>query len=98
MTGLISKMKSDPVAAHCHSSAHRVELSQSEICGCFYCLAIFAPSEIQEWIDDAPADKDVALTGVTAVCPRCGIDSVVGSASGYPITHEFLSDMHRHWF
>jgi len=91
-------MKSDPVAAHSHSSAHRVELYQSEICGCFYCLAIFAPSEIQEWIDDAPEEKDVALTGVTAVCPRCGIDSVVGSASGYPITHEFLSDMHRHWF
>jgi hypothetical protein len=34
----------------------------------------------------------------TARCPRCGIDSVIGSASGYPITREFLQTMKSYWF
>jgi hypothetical protein len=36
--------------------------------------------------------------GQTALCPKCGIDAVIGSASGYPISREFLAEMHRHWF
>jgi acetone carboxylase gamma subunit len=36
--------------------------------------------------------------GRTAVCPRCGIDSVIGSAAGYPLTREFLSAMEQYWF
>ena len=41
-----------------------------------------------EWIDD---DN-------TALCPKCGIDSVIGTKSGYPITKEFLGQMQAHWF
>jgi hypothetical protein len=32
------------------------------------------------------------------MCARCGIDSVIANASGYPITTEFLKKMHDHWF
>lgn len=35
---------------------------------------------------------------VTALCPRCGIDSVIGSPSGYPVTPEFLGRTREHWF
>jgi hypothetical protein len=76
------------VLAHKHCSLHRSELEKSELCGCFYCLAIFAPSEIVEWIDD----------GQTAICPKCPVDAVVGSASGFPITRELLQRMHNRWF
>ena len=76
------------VLAHKHSSHHREELERSESCGCFYCLAVFKPDEIQEWIDE----------GSTALCPKCSIDSVIGSASGYPIDEKFLAEMERHWF
>ncbi len=34
----------------------------------------------------------------TAFCPLCGIDSVIGDASGIPITQEFLTAMHDKWF
>jgi len=35
----------------------------------------------------------------TALCPHCGIDSVIGSASGYPVSEpQFLKAMHDHWF
>ncbi|MBI5933065.1 MAG: cytoplasmic protein [Chloroflexi bacterium] len=80
--------KPDFVTAHQHSSRHRAEIEASEICGCFYCLKIYSPKEIQEWIEDE----------MTALCPHCGIDSVIGAKSGYPITAEFLQKMKSHWF
>ena len=53
----------------------------------------YSPREIEEWVD-----ADETGEGQTALCPRCGIDSVIGSASGYPITKEFLEAMNRRWF
>ena len=90
-------MKIDVVAAHDHSSSHRPELLQSEVCGCFHCLAVFPPAEIGDWIDESQKDTDQNF-GKTALCPQCGIDSVIGSAAGYPITREFLLEMRQHWF
>ncbi len=74
--------------AHGHCTRNRVELEASPLCGCFYCFAIYSPSEIDEWIDN---DQ-------TAMCARCGIDSVIGSKSGYPLTPDFLHRMHDYWF
>jgi hypothetical protein len=78
----------DVVLAHKSSSLHRAEVESSEVCGCFYCRAVFGPSEIEKWID----------RGRTAVCPRCGTDSVIGSGSGWPVTAEFLQAMNNRWF
>jgi hypothetical protein len=81
------------IAAHKHSSLHRKELLQSEVCGCFYCTAIFDPNEIEDWIDERDAPE------ITALCPKCGIDSVIGSLSGFPVTDkEFLTQMYEKWF
>jgi hypothetical protein len=74
--------------AHRHSSGHRAEVLQSSLCGCFYCGATFAPDKIAEWID---SDQ-------TALCPHCGIDSVIPAASGFELTPEFLASMKAHWF
>lgn len=79
--------------AHKHSSLHRAEVLASELCGCFYCLATYPSSEIEEW-----TDEDRVGIGQTALCPRCDIDSVIGSASGFGITGEFLSAMKRFYF
>jgi len=75
--------------AHKHSSNHRAKLQQDSRCGCFYCLRVFDPKEIVAWVDD--------LDG-TAVCPYCGIDSILGESSGFPIAEEFLKKMRAHWF
>ena len=84
------KRKGGPiVAAHEHCSNHRAEVEASEVAGCFYCCEMFAPSEIDEWIDD----------GQCAMCPRCGIDSVIGDASGFPVADKkFLNGMNEFWF
>jgi hypothetical protein len=74
--------------AHRFSSHNRKDLEKDTICGCFYCLKIFSPTEITEWWDDED----------TAVCPHCGIDSVIGESSGFPITRMFLKGMHKEWF
>jgi hypothetical protein len=34
----------------------------------------------------------------TAVCPHCGVDAVVGSASGIPIMPGVLRRAHERWF
>jgi hypothetical protein len=81
--------------AHDHSSRHRTEILSSDLCGCFYCRRIFPPSAITEWTDEGDEPQ---LRQVTALCPRCGIDSVIGSESAYPITPDFLSRMKRYWF
>ena len=75
--------------AHKHSIYHRKEILSSELCGCFYCGKTFPPAEIEDWTDEQEG------LGTTAMCPRCGIDSVVGSASGFPLTPEFLQQMHE---
>jgi hypothetical protein len=64
-------------------------LRRDRTCGCFYCLRIFDPYEIEEWIED---EED------TALCPYCGIDSVIGESAGYPLTGAFLEEMQRYWF
>ena len=87
---LDSIMKKDEVVkAHMFSSNHKKQLLKDEICGCFYCLKIFPPKEIEEWIDYG---RDTALFSY------CGIDSVIGESSGYPITIEFLRAMKEYWF
>lgn len=78
----------DTALAHKASSLHRDKVLASDTCGCFYCLSCFGPGEVVEW-----TDRDQ-----TALCPRCGIDSVIGSASGWPLTADFLREMRAHWF
>lgn len=79
-------------SAHRRSSGHRDEILASELCGCLYCRQTFPPSEIEHWIDE------VADVATTALCPRCGVDSVIGSRSGIALTPEFLREMHDYWF
>lgn len=76
------KMKSDElIKAHKFCSNHKEKLLRDQKCGCFYCLEIFSPNKIEEWIDD---------TSGTAICPYCGVDSIIGESSKYPITKEFF--------
>lgn len=79
-------------SAHKRSSNQRDEVLTSEQCGCFQCCQNFRPDEIEDWTDE------VAGTAMTALCPRCGVDSVIGSGAGFALTPEFLREMHKHWF
>jgi hypothetical protein len=75
-------------AAHKKSAGHRADIERSSLCGCFYCKDIFTPNRIVVWVDN----------DATALCPTCGIDSVIGDASGLQIKKSSLEAMHVAWF
>jgi len=74
-------------AAHKHCSRNRDAIQKSTVCGCFYCLKTFPATEVTTYT--YPED---------ALCPKCGIDSVLAERSGLPITGQFLAAMYEMWF
>ena len=82
--------KNNVILAHRYCMNNKHMLDKDKLCGCFYCMKIFVPMAITDWIDEE--------NGLTALCPFCGVDSVIGESSGYPITTEFLKDMNTYWF
>jgi hypothetical protein len=72
-------------ATFVHASNHRVEVEASARCGCFSCFKLFSPAAIRSWIDASQ----------TALCPYCGIDTVLGDASCH-LGDQFLRRMHQH--
>lgn len=78
----------DLKAAHKRCSLHREELTTTATCGCFHCLEMFHPSAVKEWTD----------RGQTAICPQCGIDSVLPETPDFPVTKDMLRVMEAYWF
>ena len=74
---------------HKYCTSNKKDLFKSEFCGCFYCLTIFKPHEINMWINDK--------NGKTAVCPYCCIDSVL-PGSKVELSEEFLKEIKDVWF
>jgi hypothetical protein len=92
------RSKADFDSLHRYSSNNRELLSKSDLAGCFYCGSIFSPREIQDWVDGKQVESGDLEDGVTALCPRCGIDSVLPATAAITLTEELLTEMHDHWF
>ena len=90
--------RADLESIHKFCDHHRDLLARSEKAGCFYCGAMFDPREITDWIDGPQLDTGSTDDGVTALCPRCGIDAILPSAAPIPLNDGVLTEMHRHWF
>lgn len=78
----------DYVRAADHATGHDQEIGRSKLCGCYHCLAMFQPTAIDRWVGEREA----------ALCPECGVDAVIGDASGYAVSREFLELMQVYWF
>jgi hypothetical protein len=72
------------VDLHKKCRKHRAELESSTIAGCFYCCRTFDPATIKEWL----------CKGQDALCPLCGIDSVLAGVLDTAV----LKEMHIRWF
>lgn len=68
---------------HKQSFRNRLRLVRANIVGCFWCMRVFPPTLIREWIDQ----------NETALCPKCGIDSVIPTKSC-----TVLDAMYSYWF
>lgn len=88
ISGDAIELYKDVVRAHVCCSANREYLEKVNKCGCFYCLKVFNPKEIKTWCNG----------GETAVCPYCGIDSIIYDNKFYPVETWFLEKMKKHWF
>lgn len=62
---------------------NRQDLAGAEQCGCFCCLAVFDFRQIVKWCD----------LNKTALCPDCGIDSVLATND-----IAVLQQMNTHYF
>ena len=88
--GLPQMTEADRITVdHIYCTSNEVELSKSTFCGCFGCITIFKPNEINMWIKDK--------MGRTAICPYCGIDSVLPD-SKVELSKEYLKKMNDYWF
>jgi len=73
--------------AHKHTSKHRAQVKAVQ-CGCFDCLSMFHGASVTQWVDD----------GQTALCPSCGIDTVLPLSEEVPADKlEFLKAMKALW-
>lgn len=59
---------------------NRREILSGKVAGCAECGETFLPAKINVWID----------CGETALCPKCGADSVVADATPHK-----LADLHE---
>ena len=82
--------KKDLRELHKKSYANKSRLKDAKQCGCFYCIKIFDVEQIEDWSLDDPDE--------TALCPFCGIDSVIGDNEGVVLTEELLETMHSEFF
>ena len=92
------RSRADLESIHRFSDHHRELLARSERAGCFYCCATYPPSEIEDWINGPQLETGDTADGVTALCPRCGIDSVLPSAAPIQLDEQLLAEMHHYWF
>lgn len=74
---------------HRQSIGNKARLSDAKDCGCFFCFSHFPASAAEYWDDEG---------GETAVCPKCGIDSVIGEYDDERIPDDLLRAMKKRFF
>jgi hypothetical protein len=79
-------------AIYSHSIRNEESILKSNLCGCFHCISTLAATDIK--LSEMMVEKDGFRT---AICPICGIDSVLGDAS-VEITAELLEAMNEYYF
>ena len=79
-------------AIYTHSIRNEEPTRKSNLCGCFHCISIFPATDIK--LSEMVVEKDGFKT---AICPICGIDSVLGDAS-VEITAEILEALNGLYF
>ena len=83
-------MADSPPISHAseYSIRNREGLLPGTLAACYHCLHVFPAEEITDFTD---AEE-------TALCPYCGIDSVLPQHAGYSFERENLEEMRAFWF
>ena len=89
----ISQLNYNFKQIHANCRGHETAVQESFICGCFYCLSTFYPTEITDWTSYTHDGCER-----TAACPKCGIDAVLPTSKHYEINDELLEAMNKFFF
>lgn len=78
---------------HSYCSENKDILNECEVATCFYCKQKVLCADIEDWCDELSGKE-------TAICPHCGIDSVIPyKVHGvYELNNKMLDEMHKYWF
>ena len=71
---------------------NKSSIEKSDMCGCCYCCETFPAGEVEEYVDKFCGECN------TALCPRCGIDSVIPDADWKDLSREFLEKMQQRFY
>ena len=82
--------KSDFPLIYSHTVNNEMDILHSKQCSCLFCRQTYDARKINDWANDK--------NGVTALCPECGMDAVVGDASGFVLDHETLKALNLAYF
>lgn len=87
--------------AHKDSRLNRDFIEQEALlCGCFYCCKTMLPEQIVEYVDKSVRRGGDGIRAQTALCPNCGIDSILpwNDSRIYTLDPWFLELMAEYWF
>ena len=72
---------------HKLTNNYDVLILNTQICGCFFCCQFFVSDTIKEFTNDG-----------CALCPFCGIDTIIPLTCWPDMTKELLEEMYLYWF
>lgn len=82
---MVDKTLIDALLKHTHDN--EIEILQSKTCTCLFCRHTLDARSVGDWVDTEQ--------GVSAVCPECGMASLIGDASGYLFDRDSLREINQ---
>ncbi len=74
-----------------HAANNEIEILRSHQCGCFFCCRIFDARKVSNWASEPNGDA-------SALCPECGMPTVIGDASAVPLSEALLKEMNAYFY
>ena len=74
-----------------HTKNNELDILRSKNCSCLFCRQTFNARKVSEWT----SGKNNQMS---AICPECGMDTLVGDASGYVFGIEDLKEINHEYF
>ena len=73
-----------------HTHNNEIEILHSKTCSCIFCRQHYDARTVNDWVNDE--------RGMSAICPECGMDAVIGDNGGEPLDKDTLKALNLAFF
>lgn len=73
-----------------HTKNNEIDILNSKKCSCLFCRQTYDARRVSDWSNEN--------NKISAVCPECGMNAVVGDASGFSLDHDTLKQLNLTYF